>query len=278
MTTGQIISLSVTIGLGVIAIILAAFAIWLSVKFNQQASLVLTKIKESEAEIRSLVDIGLSHQKDFSDKMLDHLINREPYRDYHDWKSPGKAALTTEELKDQFKKIETDIIRNIEQKLQLLMKDKVIDKDGMADIRRIIESEIRTTSKETPSLMTKKSILPNWLREKLMEWRTAPEYYPLIIAIVEENVKTLQELEKCRSRYNFPKDYEFGIRDLLDAKIISGSNKKFHIEADNRKLLAAWIDYNSITLHEIIDTFGNKQFSKSARSYYILLKTRDLQF
>ena len=68
-----------SIALGIVSIFISGFAIWLSLQFNDRSARALESISHLATEIRSMTDISLAHQKDFSTKMLDSLIEMNVY-------------------------------------------------------------------------------------------------------------------------------------------------------------------------------------------------------
>nr|VFJ61848.1 MAG: hypothetical protein BECKFM1743A_GA0114220_102942 [Candidatus Kentron sp. FM]VFJ73831.1 MAG: hypothetical protein BECKFM1743C_GA0114222_107542 [Candidatus Kentron sp. FM]VFK21020.1 MAG: hypothetical protein BECKFM1743B_GA0114221_107502 [Candidatus Kentron sp. FM] len=74
MTVEQGISLGITIGLGVVPIVLATFAIWLSLKFARDSEKSLTLLQEKATEIRILTEGIFSQQDRHMTKFVDHAL------------------------------------------------------------------------------------------------------------------------------------------------------------------------------------------------------------
>jgi len=75
MNTSEMGNLILTIILGLLSIGLGIFAIWLSLRFNEKSTEALNAIKDLTNEIRTLSDVNLSQQQNFSSKMLDSILS-----------------------------------------------------------------------------------------------------------------------------------------------------------------------------------------------------------
>lgn len=107
------INLAITIGLGVLSLGLSVFAIWLSLRFSDRSDKALDSVKELTNDIRSMMEVSLTHQKDFSSKMLDSILEQNQYglpknSDEND-KSASIESLVQERLQQSEERI-TEIL------------------------------------------------------------------------------------------------------------------------------------------------------------------------
>lgn len=256
MDLTDVINLSITIGLGIISIILGIFSIWLSMRFNESSNKALDSVKSLSHDLKSLSEISLTHQKDFSSKMLDSLLDQGKY-------GPTTQTQTHESIEDKFIEKLNKLEENISNTIEIKIKEKLQSNNISQDEVKEILSEIRTETKKLKShtINTARSLaLPGNLRNQLKSFIEYPANYLLIEAITKENVHSLEELQAVTEKYGIPEGWEDAIDNLAEREIIyfDENHEKFHIPVKQASLIKRWISGNQRTIEKIRVATKNK--------------------
>lgn len=144
MTNVDLVSFVITMISSIVSISLAIFAIWLSKHFDENSSKSLKSIDSLVAELRSLVEVGLSQQKTFSEKMLDSILSKDKYGNDLEIHS----NIMPEILKNQLKENEDKIIKNIDEKIKSIKSKDDSNEALLIDAVEEIKNGIRSLNKE----------------------------------------------------------------------------------------------------------------------------------
>jgi len=243
MTTPEVVSFAITIGLGVLSITLAVFSILLSWKFNDRSTGALDAVKSLATEIRSLIDATVAQQKEFSSRMLDSILEKGPYgRSAADVQKEANAM--EEVVRRQLDETEKRIADSVESKIRSLKKE---DRTDPATIQRMVDSirnEIRMLADQAASTVSASAKVSESLKKMLMRWIDRPAHYQLLAAIISENAMSEEQVRKHREKYGIPEPLEAGLSNLLDAGILVGTRDTFQVPTNLSAPLAAWVDRN----------------------------------
>ena len=246
----NIISLSATIGLGVLSIGIGGFAIWLSKRFEERASGALEAIRDLARETRLLVDVAVGQQRDFSTKMLDSILSRDPY-------GPSNQSMNNDQssieglVKKQLAETEQRIGGTIEQAIRKLpgQTDPIKLEQAIASVREGISrlTDMAAARAASPSPIPKEFI------PIFKKWQEFPAHFVLLYAIAKENCRSIEDVNGITDRYSFPSPFESGLVNLFEEKVLIGTLDRFEISPTLRELLPPWLQAN----REIIDELQN---------------------
>lgn len=248
MTTTDIVNLALNIGLGVVSLILSIFAIWLSLRFNDSSNSALDAIKELAREIKTVVEIGLSQQNQFSTKMLDSIIEQSRF---------GRPELTTAQSKSELENVILKSLENAEQNITLSVEKKVREliATGISDPHTIEAgiNEIRTNIQEFSGLIKDQSTVV----EALRSYREFPAYYVLLSAIIKSGAHSKKELKRVESEYSIPRGWESAIPRLIENGLLQGTANGFRISKENQKILTDWVNANWEVITRLMECYTN---------------------
>ncbi|WP_373032965.1 hypothetical protein [Sulfurovum sp.] len=259
METFDIINLAITIGLGILSLGLGGFSIWLSLRFNDKSNDALDSVKDLSNELKSLMEVSLTHQKDFSSKMLDSILDQNQYGVSLDEIEKDRSLEVIENtLKAKLSETELNLSTMVEEKIKNLSNsslpnDKTIEKT-ITDIKNEISNMKKTAIDLSSSFK-----LPKTVKEQLLEWRDFPAHYLVLACIIKEKITSIDKLEEYESSYNLPSGYQSGLQNLIDSGIINGNINKFSIPIENIDSLSIWVENNWILLEKLMKNYSNKE-------------------
>ncbi|UDL06511.1 hypothetical protein [Marinobacter sp. CA1] len=250
------VNLAISVGLGLLSIGLAVFAIWLSFQFSNRSEQALDSVKDLSGEIRTLVEVSLTHQKDFSSKMLDSLIEQNQYGSPEAVEKSG-AQVFEEMINRRLDQAEQTITQNIEEKIQAVGEAGRLDNQDREAIISSIKNELtefRTTAREA----SVKALLPIKLKRKLESFLDFPAHYVVLAAIIKSGANTLEALEKSKEFFHFPEEADSGIENLLEAGLLTGDLENFQCNDSYLPLLKRWVARNNPILRKLSERFELK--------------------
>lgn len=259
METFDIVNLAITIGLGILSLGLGIFSIWLSLKFNDKSNEALNSVKDLSNELKSLMDVSLTHQKDFSSKMLDSILDKNQYGVSSDEVQQDQSLTVVENiLNTKLAETEMHLSEMVEKKIKSLSSQNLPNDVAIEKAIRDIKNEIQTISKTVVDVSSSFK-LPKALRGKMLKWKEYPAHYVVLACIIKENVTSLEELENYKSDYHLPGNYETGLQNLIDSEIIDGSLNKFTILDEDKAHLSVWVERNWLLLKKFINHYSSKE-------------------
>lgn len=263
MTTVEVASFAVTVGLGVIAIVLAVFSIVLSWKFNDRSTDSLDKVGSLTTEIRSLIDATVVQQKDFSSRMLDSILEKGPYGRDRAVVSIDKDTRALEEIvRHQLEETEKRIANEVESKIRSFVLTNKTDPIAIQQVLASIRAEIKSLASQAATTASSSALVSESMKKKLMEWKDLPSHYQVIAAIVKENVTSEEQLRKHMSKYNIPEPIKHGLDNLLQAGILCGTLESFEISPQFKTFLPDWVNRNWSTINKIIGIMSAADLSE----------------
>lgn len=258
METFDNINLAITIALGILSLGLSAFAIWLSMKFSDRSDQALESVKALTNDIRSMMEVSLTHQRDFSSKMLDSILEQNQYGLPRDKGQMEQSAVVENIIQARLKESESRIANILEEKIIQLTppanRDSEEVKQALLDIRSELGKYSNTVAKVSTDLA-----LPSRVRNGLISLKEFPAHYVIVAAIVRSSVESLEGLSAVASEYNLPEGFEGGLDNLIREGVVSGSIGNFHIEEEHQAPLSAWVARNWRTIKKLIDHFPTKE-------------------
>ncbi|MEW8029337.1 MAG: hypothetical protein AB2826_24630 [Candidatus Thiodiazotropha sp.] len=253
------VNLSITIGLGILSLGLGGFSIWLSLKFNDKSNVALDSVKDLSNELKSLMEVSLTHQKDFSSKMLDSILDTNQYG------TSSKEAMLDHSI-DTIGKVLSEKLTDTERHLSKIVEEKIkglSDKDPKNDIaiQNTIDEILGEISslRQTATDVSTSIRLPDKLKEKLLEWKDFPAHYVILACIIREAVTSIEGLEQHEEKYHFPVNYDSGLENLIESGIIVGDFSEFEVPSENLTPLTIWIDANWPLLRKYIKHYATKE-------------------
>ena len=255
MTVADGISLGITIGLGIVSIILGIFAIWLSHRFAQESTTALSKLKDVSTEIKVLSESGQSHQDKFSSKMLDTIIERSSFGSNMTQPLSDSSELFKEMIRGPLEEIEARITNSLESRLKGLIESSTSDKSSLLKIADEIKHDLRSMVNEASNLI-EDTKMPIGLKQVAKKWKDLVGFPVLIALIVNEDASSLKDIEKASSKYNLPKDYMEGLNILIKDNILEGNLDSFSIVPEYKKPLKFWVVKNEQSINALVEVYG----------------------
>ena len=252
----DIISLAISIGLGLLSIGVAAFAIWLSLRFNDRSTDALDSVKVLSNEIRAMTEVSLTHQKDFSSKMLDSLLEQSQYG-RPEPASDESPHLLEEMIRKRLEEAEATIAGTIEESIRRLVRAEDVDAQQTQDAIEAIKQEISRLSTTAQEVSTE-ALLPIAIRDRLERYKDYPAHYVVIVGILRSGATSLSDLERVRNQYHLPDGFDGGVRNLIRDHLLEGDVESFSLFEDSRAALTKWVDRNSPHLARLIDYYSTK--------------------
>lgn len=237
-----VLSFSVTVALGVVSIVLAAFAIWMGRHFDEKSSTALDAIKDLATRIRSTIDVSVSQQHDFSAKMLDSILTGDQYGPRTTENAQAEALAST--IRAQLESTEQRITGAVESTVRELLNTSDRGPKELQDALASIRHDISQLTEAAASTASSPITLPDPVVLAFRGWQEFPAHFPILAAIIKENAHSQSELEQLQDKYHFPGNFERGTENLLEAGVIHGSLSGFEIPAYLRGALEAWVDSN----------------------------------
>ncbi|TIH07184.1 hypothetical protein [Pseudomonas leptonychotis] len=256
MELADTINLAITIGLGVISIILGIFSIWLSMRFNDSSNSALDSVKSLSHELKSLSEISLTHQKDFSSKMLDSLLDQGKY-------GTPTSNETYKNLESRFIDKLTELENSLSSTIESELKEKLeANNISQTEIKEILSTIRAETDKLKSGTITaaKNFAIPAKLKSQLKSFIDYPANYLLIEAIAKEKITTADSLAEVTEKYGIPDGWEEAIGNLAENGIVSFSkdHESFSIPSAQERLIMRWINSNQKTINKIRDITRDK--------------------
>lgn len=253
MSTADTIDLAVSIALGVVSIGLAAFAIWLSLRFNDQSRETLDAMKNLVTEIRSLINATLDQQKSFSSKMLDSILAKDAFG--QPAAQPVETSALASILKEELRETEQRIAEQVDIKVRALPRSGDADQESIARNLNSLRQEIAVIAKRAATRLDR-TALPSALREVLKEWAAFPAFYVVLAGIIKEQAYSVDAIRNIEKVYNIPPGWEEALETLRSKHIIKGPDSGFAVNSDYITPLAAWIDSNWNVIRKLIAFYG----------------------
>lgn len=248
MSDAEVISLAISVGLGILSIGLALFAIWLSRGFNDRSTAALESVKELANDIRVKTEITLTHQQDFSGRLLDTVLDQygRPLQQAKDQTPGAVEELIRERLEEVEKTIAGTIEESVRQLVHAADTDPQVTQETIDEIREEI-SRLSTTAQE----ISTEAVLPIAIRERLMSYQDIPAYYTLLAGIAKSGATSPSDLESAQEQYHFPAGYQSAVGNLVYKRLLAGDSQHFSLPEDSRDAILAWVDKNWTTLSEL---------------------------
>lgn len=245
----EAISFAVTIALGVISVGLGGFAVWLSLKFNEQSNRALREIDSVVGELRSVTNASIDHQRQFSSRMLDSLL-AGPYGESPPLVGRGEAGRLENLLREELRETEGRIIDNLDEFLSASATAGV----GKADLEARIQSitrQIQALSDQAVETVAAAAEIRPEVRVSLDRLRSFPGHYSILWAVLTAEISSTRELGAQAARFGVPEPVESGVQNLIDEHILDGDLDGFRIPEADRPALAAWVDRNLPWLQQL---------------------------
>ncbi len=272
MSVADGIALGITIGLGVVSIILSIFAIWLSHRFSQQSGTSLSMVQDLVSEIRILTKFGLSQQECFTSKMLDSILSQGPYQPGLPVTQNNSSDQLSSLIKKRLEETEKRISQSVEKQVRALAKARTGDTGQFEKAIEAIRADIASL-RETASSVTAEVSLPSELLEKISKWKRAPGLPVLLSLIINETARSSKNVEDNAKTYNLPNGWEAGIDQLLKAGILEGDAKSFKIAPKYEVSLASLIARNTPVIQRLIAVFALPDDEKHKELMYSIVES-----
>lgn len=260
MNASEISNLVLTIVLGFVSIGLGIFAVWLSVRFNEQSSAALNAIKDLASEIRTLSQVNISQQTDFSSKMLDTILSQSRFGEDEATNEFKESSALEDVVKRQLEETEQRITTSLEEKVRAIITSKN-DPNIIQHAIDSIRSDIRMLTDKASSISSNVEI-PTNLREQLIEWKSYPAMFVLLAAIVKENAKSVADMAIYKDKYNLPVGWQGGVGTIIRKGLLTGSTERFEIVPEYQTPIAALIDKNWPIIQKLIEYYGSIESEK----------------
>ena len=246
-----------SVALGVVSIFISGFAIWLSLQFNDRSAKALEAISNLASDIRSMTEVSLTHQKDFSSKMLDSLIEMNTYgRPF-----PGADAPTVRSLEDIVSRRIGEQTQTLADTVQMAMEKITQTQPAPVDL----EAEIQAITQEFRKLIDpsrdgeKASPLTAEQSQALKSFIAHPAHYVLLTAVLMSEAHSIDDLRKVADRYHVPSGYEGGILHLIEKGFLKGRAESFSISPELRAPLTTWVEKNLPTLTKLMSYYADRK-------------------
>ncbi|MDQ6651294.1 MAG: hypothetical protein M3Y84_00965 [Acidobacteriota bacterium] len=257
MTTPDIINLSISIGLGIISLVLSVFAIWLSFKFNQGSTKALDTIRDLAGEVRVLVQANLHQQTDFSTKMLDSIIEQNRFGQIPESDELPRPEVLEDVIKQRMEVAEAKITLAVENTVQRLVKQQSQNPENLRIALESIRSDIQQLTK-TASTISSEIQLPPSTQAVLKKLRKFPAHFVVLAGILRSGATSIDDLRKTAVEYSFPAGWEGGVQNLIQEGILRGEQEGFKVSESDQPALAAWMDRNWPAISKLITIYGER--------------------
>ncbi|WP_375171759.1 hypothetical protein [Marinobacter sp.] len=243
------LNFGITVGLGILSIGIAAFAIWLSLAFQDKSDKALDSIKSLSHQIQKNVEVSLTHQKDFSTKMLDSLIEQNQYGTPNSptFSSPDQLE---ESVRLRLNEIESSLFKKMEGQIGS-MSAQSPSAEWVEDVVTSLKSEIENL-KDSAQKASSEAILPIVLKERLENFKDFPAHFVILAGIIKSRARSYDELLKVQDEYNFPHPFDSGLENLMQADLVLGSEDEFRVNPDFEPFLEWWVERNWRTISHLI--------------------------
>ena len=251
MNAFEIISLALNIGLGLVSLILGIFVVWLSLRFNDASNAALDAVKDLAREIKTLVQISLSQQTDFSTKMLDSIIEQNRFGRPETIPAQTTPSSLETFIRSSLENAERSITASVERKVRELVKEGSSDPQSVEAGIETIRSDIRKFSEGVQEGTS--------VREALRRFQALPAHYVLLAAITRSQAKSIGDIEKAVQKYHVPNDgWEGGLDNLIESGLVRENLSEFEVPPEKLPVITAWVDQNWPILSKLMAEYKNK--------------------
>ncbi|ORE85952.1 hypothetical protein ATO7_11683 [Oceanococcus atlanticus] len=258
MTTFEIVNFSVSIALGLLSIGLAGFAVWLSLRFDDRSSKALESIRQISSKIQTSSEVSLEHQKEFSSKMLDSLLDKNQYGSVEGGDSPVQSAEKLEKLINaRLEVAETTIGDSIAAQVRSLQSENGANSKEIAEAISSIREQVSRLG-DAAREASSEAILPIAIGSRLKEFLDFPAHFLLLQAIVETGASSTEELDKLQEKYHLPTGFEDGVENLLKEGLLVGSLEHFRLPSGAQQSLIEWVQRNEPKLRMLQSRYKDK--------------------
>ena len=254
MDAAQVVMFAVSLALGLLSIGLGAFAVWLSLRFDDRSATALKSVQALALETRVLVQAVLDQARELSNKMLDSILEQGKFGG-----SPASLSThgqeITDVLKEQLASTEKNITASVVETVRELGKSGRVEKPALEAAIHTIEKKIGSVS-EAAAQVSSQLNLPDDLSGLLRRWVRYPAHYVLLAAIVRKGAHSLADLEGAKRQYNLPSNFSDGVDNLIRAGILIGTPDAFSVLERYRKPLIVWLRRNDRWLRLLMHHYG----------------------
>jgi hypothetical protein len=243
MTTPDIINLSISIGLGIISLVLGVFAIWLSFKFNQASTKALDTIRDLAGEVRVLVQANLHQQTDFSTKMLDSIIEQNRFGQIAEVDELPRPEVLEDVIRQRLEVAEAKITLAVENTVQRLVKHQSQNPESLKLALESIRSDIQQLTKTASTISAEIQLSPS-TQAALKKYRKYPAHYVVLAGILRTGATSIDHLLATAVEYSFPAGWQGGVQHFIEDGLLVGERENFKVSESDQPALAAWIDRN----------------------------------
>lgn len=251
------ISFGLSIGMGFLSIGLGIFSIWLSYRLSESSARALSEVKELSRETRTLVDVNLSQQKDFSSKMLDSILENNKFGSGKDSVEMIETPLVNDLIKTTLEEFEGRLSTSVEQTVRGLFKGTGESKELRSAIESI-KKDISRLSEAAPEISEAVNA-PEKLRAALNSFRKWPAHYVVLAAILDSGARGDREFRDIAEEYYVPAGWESGIGKLIASGVLEGSRKGFNIPDQFEIPLQLWWQRNKPLIEELQELYKSKK-------------------
>lgn len=252
MSTAEGIEFGISLAVGLLSLGLGVFAIWLSLRLSRSSTEALDSVRDLSNETRTLVQSSLDHQRGFSSKMLDSILEQNKFGRARGGADAGGAGELAAIVRQQLQDTERKIVSSVEHTVKQLARAGDIDESRLQSALQIIRGDIEKVA-ATASQAYEAMALPEDLKAGLVRFRNYPAHYLVLQAIADSGASTNAELAKQQSRFRFPKGWEGGLQNLVQAGILEEDGAGFRIPERYLAALRLWIERNRVLLRRLAD-------------------------
>ena len=258
MELADAISLAISIGLGIISIALGIFSIWLSMRFNESSNKALDSVKQLSHELKSISEVQLTHQKDFSSKMLDSLLEHGQYGT----PQPSTPAAIEETFLEKLRQLESNISTTIEERLKERLETHNLSQGEVREILLTVKEQTEKLKEGTINA-AKRYFIPNQIKEELKSFSEYPAHYLVIEAIAKEGITSREKFSAIVEKYKIPSGWDTAINNLAEKEVIRMSEDEENFEIPPQKLnhINRWLRKNQRLISKIRETLKEDDIS-----------------
>lgn len=248
MEVTDVITFTVGVSLGLFSIALGIFAIWFSYKLSENSNAALESVKDLARETKVLVDASLSQQKDFSNKMLDSILEQNKFGnaggERYDEDLNASAESVTSEVSKILEIFEQNISESIEKTIR---KFNEASPGGQAELKTALASikdDIGKLSQVAPVISSVVSGTET-LRQALQSFRDHPAHYLVLYGVIRGGLKSYDDKSGVALKYNFPGEWEEGVENLINKGVLeSTGDGEFDVPENYKTYLSDWASRN----------------------------------
>ncbi|MGY3025760.1 hypothetical protein ACVWXR_003595 [Pseudomonas lurida] len=261
METTDVITFTVGVALAIVSIALGVFAIWYSQKLSESSNAALESVKDLARETKILVDASLSQQKDFSNKMLDSILQQNKFGsgavDMISEVAP--ASVVTSEITKILEIFEKNIGSSIAKTMESVQASNPGKQEELKQALEAIQRDIGNLSQAAPVIS---SVVTgsDELRQSLQSFRDHPAHYVVLNGVVSGGLRDYEDKDRVADVYNFPSGWEDGIENLINKGVLEADGDEgFDIPMQYESLLKDWIARNSVRLDRLRNMYKKRK-------------------